>query len=338
MKLYRVLTLLLAVVLILSACNLPNAASPTAQTGPEAVYTAAAQTIEAKLTQDGLLNPTSPPSSTPVLVTNTPPAVPSNTLGPLPATTSAPVVLPTAACDTAQFVSDITIPDGTVFAAGATFTKTWRLKNIGTCTWNTSYALTFDSLEAMGGAGSSALAGTTPPGSTLDVSVNLQAPTKDGTYRGYWGITNASGARIPIIGGSNGKSFYVEIKVGTGTSSGTTSPTSTGGATATPTDASGKFAVMSVGFTVSHTGDCTADTGNYVIIATITANKAGTVNFTWVSSDDTGPSTSDTITFDSAGSKTINIEWVTMQAASWVDLYIDKPNHQQFGRANLACQ
>ena len=55
------------------------------------------------------------------------------------------------ACDWAQFVADVTVPDGTTFAANQTFTKTWRLKNIGFCTWTTSYALVFDSGNSMGG-------------------------------------------------------------------------------------------------------------------------------------------------------------------------------------------
>ena len=32
-----------------------------------------------------------------------------------------------ATCYWAQFVADVTIPDGTNFAAGTAFTKTWRL-------------------------------------------------------------------------------------------------------------------------------------------------------------------------------------------------------------------
>jgi len=44
-------------------------------------------------------------------------------------------------CDRAQFVSDLTAPDGSSFATGSAFTKTWRLMNAGTCTWNASYNL-----------------------------------------------------------------------------------------------------------------------------------------------------------------------------------------------------
>jgi len=44
-------------------------------------------------------------------------------------------------CDVAGFVADITIPDGTEMAPGSVFTKTWSLKNDGTCTWNSDYRI-----------------------------------------------------------------------------------------------------------------------------------------------------------------------------------------------------
>jgi hypothetical protein len=323
MKLYRILSVLIAVALAISACNLPSA-QPTEQANPNAVFTAAAETVVAQLTQGALLNPTNPPptiappTSSPVESTNTPePVIP-------PVATSAPVAAPTTACDAAQFVTDVTIPDGTPFSGGATFVKTWRLKNIGTCTWNSAYALVFDSGTAMGGAASVPLSGTVAPGGSVDVSVNLQAPSADGTYRGFWGLTNASGARIPVAGGSNGKSFYVEIRVGSGTSAGT------------PDSGEGKFAVTSVGFNVARSGACTSMT--YTITATITANKPGTVTYTWIRSDGTtGPTNSGSLSFDSAGSQTITHIWTFGGGGRSVQLYIDKPNHQYFGPANLNC-
>ena len=50
-------------------------------------------------------------------------------------------------CDWAQFITDATVPDGTSFAPGTAFRKTWRLRNIGTCTWTTGYSLVYDSGE-----------------------------------------------------------------------------------------------------------------------------------------------------------------------------------------------
>ncbi len=61
-------------------------------------------------------------------VTGTPPtATPTRTPG--------PATVPPSSCDKAQFVSDVTIPDGTVMSPGQKFTKTWSLKNVGTCAW-----------------------------------------------------------------------------------------------------------------------------------------------------------------------------------------------------------
>jgi len=53
-------------------------------------------------------------------------------------------------CDHVQFVSDVTVPDGSSFTPGAAFTKTWQLKNIGTCTWTTSYSLVYAGGDQMG--------------------------------------------------------------------------------------------------------------------------------------------------------------------------------------------
>ena len=134
---------------------------------------------------------------------------------------------PPAGCDRAQFVSDVTVPDGTVFAPGASFNKTWRLKNVGTCTWSTSYSLVFDSGEKMGGPDSVNLPKSVAPGQTVDVTVSLTAPSSAGTYRGYWKFANASGVRFGI--GSDGtKSWWVEIKTSGPTATpGTPSPSPT---------------------------------------------------------------------------------------------------------------
>jgi hypothetical protein len=55
--------------------------------------------------------------------------------------------------------------------------------------------------------------GTVPAGQEVDLSVNFTAPTAAGTYRSYWRIRNGSGVLIPVLGGTEGKSFFVEIKV-----------------------------------------------------------------------------------------------------------------------------
>ncbi|MCL4531333.1 MAG: NBR1-Ig-like domain-containing protein [Chloroflexi bacterium] len=115
-------------------------------------------------------------------------------------------------CDWAQFITDVTVPDNTVLQPGTTFTKTWRLKNIGTCTWTTSYSLVFDSGTQMGGPNSVNFPNSVAPGQTVDISVNLTAPSTAGNYIGYWKFRNASGV-IFGIGTSASKSWWVEINV-----------------------------------------------------------------------------------------------------------------------------
>ena len=335
MKSSRLLMVILMMIILLAACNLP-AGQPTQPSNPNAVFTAAAQTVEVQLTQNALLNPSSVqptfPPATSAAATQAPPPE-SGAVGTVIPVVPTPVpnVAPTASCDSAQFVADISVPDGTVISASATYTKTWRLKNVGTCTWNSAYVLVFDSGDQMGGPSSTPLIGTTAPGASLDVSVNLQAPAKDGLYRGFWGLVNGTGARVPVLGGTNGNAFYVDIKVGTGTAS--------GGATSLPgTESADKFKVLSVGFSALRNEVCSSATGKYVVTATITTNKSGNVNYTWVRSDGvTAPGMSDTVSFDAAGSKTVTYEWVTTLSGVWMELYVDKPNHQQFGRINLSC-
>lgn len=138
---------------------------------------------------------------------------------------------PGTGCDKAQFIADVTVPDGTVFAPGATFKKTWRLKNIGTCTWTTGYSLVFSSGEKMGGPTSAPFPTAVAPGQTVDLTVNLTAPTASGTFRGNWMLSNATNQIFGIGTGAN-KPFWVEIKV---TGGPTVTPATPGTPTPTPT-------------------------------------------------------------------------------------------------------
>jgi hypothetical protein len=192
----------------LSACNLPGGSGTNSA---DQVQTAAAQTVAAQFTQNAALIPSA---------TNTPlPSItplPSNT----PGAVNTPIVTNTSStsgggsgngCDVMTFVSDVTVPDNTDMAPNQEFTKTWRLRNSGACTW-ASYTVVFSSGNAMNGPSTQALPGSIAPNSTVDISVNLKAPASNGTYTGYWMLRNASG--------QNFGSFYVVIDVVSGGSSG----------------------------------------------------------------------------------------------------------------------
>ncbi len=88
-------------------------------------------------------------------------------------------------CDAVKVVEESIIPNNTVFV-NATFTKLWRLKNIGGCTWSTGYAVVFESGTQMDAPASQGLPNPVEPGQTVDVYVKMKAPNKAGTYTGNW--------------------------------------------------------------------------------------------------------------------------------------------------------
>ncbi|HCR70440.1 MAG TPA: hypothetical protein DIW23_03270 [Anaerolineae bacterium] len=162
-------------------------------------------TVQAMVTQTMISMTLNAPTQTPLPATAT--VVPvTNT--PFPTSTSAPV----AYCDWVAFVKDVTIPDGTNLLPGETFTKTWRLKNRGTCTWTPDYMLVFSSGSQMGGTTAIRLPAYVAPGQTVDVSVTLTAPSTAGSYSGYWMLRNPSGTLFGT-GDKANIAFYVDIKV-----------------------------------------------------------------------------------------------------------------------------
>ena len=174
---------LVVAALVLSACG-SAPASPTPTPTPidiGVVSTEAVQTFAAQLTQYA---PTTTPTPT---FTNTPRYTATSTLPP------ATLVPPTAAsCNNATFMQDVTIPDGTQMVYSQSFTKTWSVKNSGTCDWSTSFKLAFSYGESMGGV-PVAFSSTVIPGQTVDISVNLKAPNKTGKWTGVWTLMDDKG-------------------------------------------------------------------------------------------------------------------------------------------------
>ena len=104
-----------------------------------------------------------------------------------------PELPPPPSNDDATFVSDITIPDGTVLSPGQSFTKIWRLRNSGTSTWGSGYELVFVGGNQMGAPSSVGLPHSVATGEEVDISVNMTAPSTGGNYQGDWKMRNAQG-------------------------------------------------------------------------------------------------------------------------------------------------
>ena len=211
MRYWTLFTVLFALLMI--ACN--PLAPPTAT--PTAVKT---------------VTPTKPAAaSTPTRAVATAPAIPSPTappIGPVGAQTAAPVPTPqsvqtgttppvstrvTGCTDHVRYVSDVTIPDGSVFKPGEGFVKTWRLTNDGTCPWTSGYALVFAGGERLEAAELVPLAKEVQPNETVDVSIPMKAPTAAGSYTGRWNLANANGHTLGS--GPDGKGMlWVQVQVG----------------------------------------------------------------------------------------------------------------------------
>ena len=207
-----VILVLLLIVFILGALlifNRSNAAAVQATPTSDAalVQTSIAQTVEAELTKTGA----SAPAATDVVVEdcNCPTAEPTEQVvaaEPTEIATEVATALPTIAPTVpatfayhAEFVADVTVPDGTQFTPGEVFSKTWRIRNIGSETWTTDFAIVFIDGERMEGD-PRFLTSEVAPGEVLELTVGMTAPSISGEHQGFWMISDGTGEDGGVFG------------------------------------------------------------------------------------------------------------------------------------------
>ncbi len=262
--------------LILSACSQPT---------PDvaAISTAAAQTVEARFTQQAAAA-----TSTPLPATSTP----TQTTLPTSTTPIVGAATPTSngkACFGMTFLSE-TIPDGMIFTPGSQFTKTWQVRNDGNCVWDSSYALVLDRGDAMTSVTSYPLTQNVYPGNTITFSVPMTAPSTEGNFAGFWHVATPYGGFMGISG--TNQSLSVKIQV-----------------SAKPLK---DFGVSGVTYDMVRkplTG-CANDGASYTFTAYVTANGAGEVDYRWDRNPFDGSIVKGTLKFDSAGVKAISWTWI----------------------------
>lgn len=199
----RLITIMIAGILLLTACNAPNAdATPTVDVNQ--IQTNVVETYAVIQTQTALAQPT---------VELFPTLTPSPTVAPLVTLASTLPTIPqvtagaTKSCYSLAFVSDVTIPDNTPVKPGQTFTKTWKVVNNGSCAWDAGFKFAFVSGDAMSGA-TYTLPSAVPVNGIVEISVSMTAPTnKTGAVRGDWRMSTASGQFF-------GEQIYVIVVVG----------------------------------------------------------------------------------------------------------------------------
>ena len=226
---------------------------------------------------------------------------------PIPYVYVAPIATPYP-CNSATGI-DVTVSDYTNFSLNQTFNKTWRLRNVGICTWNTGYRMAFYSGNSLNAPAYVYLPYSVAPGGTVDVTVPMQAPSYSGTFTGYWGLY------------TDANLFFGRVWV-----------TITAGSTVYTS-----YAVSSVTYAIDHVSQTIAcgalSTATFNIQANITTNGAGTVTYYWLMDDGTNTDPQ-TLTYGSASTQTVLLSQTITGATApdhyWVKIYIDTPNHQLF--------
>ncbi len=266
----KLFTVSACMALALSACGggaAPEAVTATPTEGD--VATALISITEAPATQE----PANTPSET---VTSGTPATVTATAGtPFPTN-------PPDCTNKATFVADVTIPDNTNIAGGTNFTKTWRIANTGTCVWGPNYTLSYYSGERLNAVDSLPLS-ITYPGQNADISAELTAPNRTGTFQGNYVIKNPAGLIMSINDDSR---LWVVINVtvlgaatsATPTATLTLTPAATAASTATsgsvtPT-VTGTLPSPTSGSTTSSTAPCAFTTDRAKLTEVINAVNA----------------------------------------------------------------
>ncbi len=296
-KTITLISILATLVILLSACG-------AAETTPDAaaISTAAAQTVEARFTQQAAAF-----TQTPAAPTLTAPPLSTATQGFPPTQTTEPgLPTPTSngkACYQMTFLEDVTIPDGMIIVPGAKFTKTWRVRNDGNCPWDQKYALELSQGDAMGTLAKIPLTQVIAPGDTADLTVELTAPTTEGVYAGYWHLATPYGGYIGV--GAYNQALFVKIH-----------------ATVNPDNSFGA-ANVTYDYTRQPQKGCSADGAYYTFTATITANAPGTIKYRWDKNPDDGQPEGGTIKFAAAGSKTVSWIWhMTRDHVQGIDRWV----------------
>jgi hypothetical protein len=121
-------------------------------------------------------------------------------------TPAQPRPTPTIDCDSdLDFISDITIPDGTLVEPGSTVDKRWEVENNGSCNWDERFSLVRIEGPDLGVESKQVLY-PARSGTQATLQIIFVAPDEPGTYRSLWQAAGPDGSFF-------GDRFYVEFIV-----------------------------------------------------------------------------------------------------------------------------
>ncbi len=303
LRTYKFLTVAIAISLLASACG-------SSQPPESAISTAVAQTVQAGEALTQAVSPATSTSEAPSAdVTLAPAITPTN-----PATLVSAPADPN--CAKASLVSE-NPPDNVLLKPGEYFWKTWTFKNIGTCTWTTSFKLIYWSGELMGGLSSYPLPVEVAPNEQKDISIYLQAPATVGTFTGYWRLQTPWESNFGV--GQYNEPFYVQVAV-----SDAKKP---------------KYTVTSVTYQLVRNPPTGCPTNvRFKIYATISVSGPVDVDYFWNQSDGNN-SSSKPLDLTEAGSVTVSRDWMIGKGDNpnprWIRIVVTDPQYQEYEKVPI---
>ena len=113
---------------------------------------------------------------------------------------------PTVKCkDLLTFISDLTIPDGTVVSPDSTLDKRWEVENSGNCNWDENYRIRLIAGPQLSAQKEQALY-PARSGTRAIIRFVFKAPLELGSYRSAWQAFNPRGEPF-------GDPFFIDILV-----------------------------------------------------------------------------------------------------------------------------
>jgi hypothetical protein len=219
------MTLCLAGAIVLSACDAVQVFPVIPTTYPGVFSTFAAETLVVDSTNHP--DPPTPAFSSPTPSQTLTSSAPSGELTPAtrtPLPSLTPTLSPTptvpmrlddgslAPCNAAEYIQDVSIPDGTLLRPGQKFTKVWEFRNVGNCTWTKSYAVVLVYGNPMGVASPVPLRQEVHPGEKVEISLNMMAPYIPACWVGWWKFQDDKGNRFGIGFGFQ-EIFWIKIGI-----------------------------------------------------------------------------------------------------------------------------
>jgi len=217
------LLILVAGSLFIAACS----GQPPATTAPtidaNLIYTQAAETVQAGIAQTEASKPTVAPTQTQAPTNTTDPNISimltataqsvqpgaaTATLAPgaptlaatqalgLPTATKAVVAPPPKATGDKAELAGQTPSDGSNIQKSASFDATIVLKNVGTTTWTTKYALVFYAGDKMGSPTDFQIPHEVKPNETVRLVFEMKASDSVGKKKTIWALRNADGVNF----------------------------------------------------------------------------------------------------------------------------------------------